>query len=189
MGRISEPTWLEDTPTRCRVFFFHAGPMENHTHDLGFFVSPGNSWWIPTLKVSEGTRPLSAGGDFVTIMAGTAMQHIVQPPEHGDDWPFGNPAVFGGPGASGSGGPGMNAAAFPEGGAMANSVDVVHAEGHVDRYRLMITANVDGPRIKAYRISLLAEHLALDVDELEPPGKGGQREQSKPEPREQRGPG
>ena len=178
MGQISQPTWLEDTPTRCRVFFFHAGAIENHSHDLGFFVSPDNNWWIPQLKVSEGNRPLSSGGDYVNIMAGTAMQHIVQPPEHPNAWPFGHPVVFGSEGQRG--GPGMNAAAFPEGGFMRNAVDVRHDVGYIDRYALGLTISVDGPNIKAYRISFTAEHLAVDgreaEEQLQQPDEDAERE-------------
>lgn len=120
MARISAPTWLEDTPTRCRVFFSGTGPIQNQPHTLGFFVSPNNNWWIPTLNVSEGRRAIGDGGDFVNIVAGTAMQHFVQPPgaAHANDFPFGAPASFGG--AGGVGGPAMNAAAFPRGGSMRN---------------------------------------------------------------------
>lgn len=165
MSQISAPTWLEDTPTRCRVFFLHRGAIENHVHDLGLFVSPSNSWWIPTLKVSEGTRHIDSGGDFVNIVAGTAMQHIVQVPDHADDFPFGHPASFGGP--VGHGGPAMNAAAFPKGGSMRNAFDVVHAKGHIDRYELTLTISVKGPRITAYRISFSAEHLAVAAKDLD----------------------
>lgn len=175
MARISAPTWLEDTPTRCRVFFSGTGPIQNQPHTLGFFVSPNNNWWIPTLNVSEGRRAIGDGGDFVNIVAGTAMQHFVQPPgaAHANDFPFGAPASFGG--AGGVGGPAMNAAAFPRGGSMRNSIDVVHAVGHVDRYDLTLTINVRGARITAYRISFAAEHIVPVVPKKEQRNKQRRR--------------
>jgi hypothetical protein len=161
MARISAPTWLEDTATRCRVFFSGTGQIQNQQHSLGFFVSPNNNWWIPTLNVSEGRRAIGDGGDFVNIVAGTAMQHVVQPPgaAHVNDFPFGKPASLHGPA--------MNAAAFPKGGFMRHAVDVVHAVGHIDRYEITLTINVRGARITAYRVSFSAEHIVPVVPKKE----------------------
>ncbi len=175
MGQLSPPTWLIDTKENCLVYFFHAGPIENHVHQLGPFPSPNGHWVVSSLKVGEGNRALSDGGDWVNVHGGSKVQHTAKPdgPAHNNDAAVGSEAEFGGPG--------INAAAFPQGGSLTRSLTVAHPNAHQDLFSVVLTVAVRSDDqgnptadIKNYRISIHGDHQGAPVADKK--GNGERRE-------------